>query len=110
MKSLLLSLALGAGLAGCATYPAYDYPYTVVPSYDPATGTPYYPPYVYPYPVPYAYPYAYPYWYPSVWVGGSWLWYGGGGHYRHGHGHGGSHQWHSGGRSGGGGRGGGGRR
>jgi hypothetical protein len=114
MKFLLLSLALCAGLAGCAPYPVYDYPvYTVAPSYDPNTGMPYYPPYVYPsapygYAYPYAYPYPYPYYgygYAPLWFSGAWYWGSGGGHY---HGGGGGHGGHGGYGGGGHGHGGGG--
>ena len=95
MKSLLLSLALGAALAGCTTYYApADYPSNVVvtPGATPGTVVIAYPP---PDPVVYpaAYGYLYPY-YPS-WYGGTWLrgdfFCCDGGHrhgHRHGHGHG----------------------
>jgi hypothetical protein len=76
MKFLLLPLALGAVLAGCATYaPAPMYVAAPYQYHDPVTGTvqawdpasAVYPPYVYPYPSPYPYPYAYPYYGGPYW-------------------------------------------
>jgi hypothetical protein len=94
-KRLILSLAAGVALSGCA---AYGPPYT---AYDPATGVaPYY----------YGYPYGYGYGYPTY-VGppislsfgyyehryhGGHGWHGG--HHGHGwHGGHGGHGWHGGG-------------
>ena len=85
MKHLLLAVAAGALLGGCATYVPYDY---AAPGAYPVTGSTgvYYPNYAYPY--SYAYPYAYPYpyyggyAYSPLWISGSWS-YSSGGHHHH---------------------------
>jgi len=107
MKSVLLSLAACAAVAGCTAYAPYPYPqgatyYTPAPyqSYDAATGTwqSYDPggqaevlaPYVYPYPSAYPYPspyYGNAYWYDPFWFSGAFVVCCGGGHVHHGHGH-----------------------
>lgn len=103
MKSLLLVLAAGAALAGCAVYPAYEPAYYTVPqpavqSSTPGATTPA-PVYAYPYPYAYPYAYAYPYgyyggWYPSVWISGSY-WCCSSRHSHRWH-HGGSGRWNGG--------------